>query len=296
MEIVFLGTSSMVPTKDRNPSSVFISTEKAGILVDCGEGTQRQMKIAGIKLTKISIILLTHWHGDHVLGLPGLLQSLGASDYNQKLKIIGPTGTKNYFKHLEKSFIYDRPVDMEIKEFSKGKAHENEDIKIECFPLEHGVKTLGFNIIKKDKRKINLKKAKKLGIPEGPLLGKLQKGKSISLKAKKIRPEDVTTLVKGKKVTIISDTSLCNSCINAAKDAELLISEATYASELKDKAQQYKHLTSEQAAEIANKAGAKRLILTHFSGRYKDVKQLEEDAKTLFSNTVCAYDFMKIKV
>lgn len=294
MEIIFLGTSSMVPTKERNPSSILISYGSEGILVDCGEGTQRQMKITGIKLTKITKILISHWHGDHVLGLPGLIQSLGASDYDKTLRIYGPKGTKKYMKALTKTFLFDRKVKMDINEVNKGKFFENKDFILEVLPLEHGISTLGFNFIEKDKRKINLKKIKKIGIPEGPLLGKLQDGKTITWKNKKIKPEQTTYLEKGKKITIIMDTQPCNSCHKLAKSADLLICEATYSSKLEDKSEEYNHMTAKQAAQIANNANVKKLILTHFSARYKNTQEIEEDARDVFDDVVCAEDFMKI--
>jgi len=294
MEIIFLGTASMVPTKERNPSSILISYGSEGILVDCSEGTQRQMKITGIKLTKITKILISHWHGDHVLGLPGLIQSLGASDYDKTLRIYGPKGTKKYMRALTKTFLFDRKVKMDINEINKGKFFENKDFILEALPLEHGISTLGFNFIEKDKRKIDLKKIKKISIPHGPLLGKLQDGKTITWKNKKIKPEQTTYLEKGKKITIIMDTQPCNSCHKLAKGADLLICEATYSSKLEDKSEEYNHMTAKQAAQIANNANVKKLILTHFSARYKNTQEIEEDARDVFDDVVCAEDFMKI--
>ena len=296
MEIIFLGTASMVPTKERNPSAVLISYGSEGILVDCGEGTQRQMKITGIKLTKITKIIITHWHGDHVLGLPGLIQSLGASDYNKTLKIYGPEGTKKYFQALTKTFLFDRKVEMEINEVTKGKFFENEDFLLEALPLKHGLPTIGVRFIEKDKRKINLKKVKKLGLPEGPLLGQLQKGKSVTWKNKKIKPEDVSQLEEGKHVAIIADTLLCNNCYKLAENVDLLICEATYSSKLEEKGEKYNHLTAKQAAQIANNANTKKLVLTHFSARYTNTQEIEEDARTYFDNIMCAKDFMKINL
>lgn len=296
MEIVFLGTASMVPTKERNPSAILISYGSEGILIDCGEGTQRQMKITGIKLTKITKILISHWHGDHVLGLPGLLQSLGASDYSKTLRIYCPKGTKKYFDMLTKTFVLDRKIELEINEVSKSKFFENEDFLLEALPLEHGIATLGFNFIEKDKRRMDLKKVKKLGIPKGPLLGKLQDGKTITYNNKTIKPNQTTYLEEGKKISVITDTLPCNNCYRLAKNADLLICEATYSSKLEGKGEEYYHMTAKQAAQIANKADAKKLVLTHFSARYKDTLEIEEDARNIFDNTICAKDFMRINL
>ncbi len=296
MEILFLGTSSMVPTKERNQSSILVSYGSENILVDCGEGTQRQLKTSGVKLIKITKILISHWHGDHVLGLPGLIQTMSASDYSRTLRIYGPAGTKRHMKKMFETFIFDRKIDMEIYEIKKGKFFESEELIIETHILEHNIETLGFNIIEKDKRRINLAFIRKLGIPEGPLLGKLQDGKSIVWKGKKVSADESTILSKGKKLTIINDTAPCSGADLLAKDADLLICEATYSSKLENKGEEHQHMTSKQAAELANRANAKRLLLTHFSARYKDTNELEEDAKGYFYNTSCARDFMKTMV
>jgi ribonuclease Z len=296
IEIIFLGTSSMVPTKERNQSGILISYGTHGILVDCGEGTQRQLKLANIPLSKITKILITHWHADHVLGLPGMIQSMGASEYSKKLEIYGPKGTKQYFQHMFKAFFSDRTVDMEVKEIPPGKFFENEDFILEACSLEHGITTYGYNFIEKDKRRILLSKTKKLGIPEGPLLGKLQKGKEITFKGKKVKPKDVTKLVEGKKISIIADTRPCIGCNKLAENADLLICESTYSSKLEDKSESYNHMTSKHAALIANKANVKKLILTHFSARYKSTLELNDDARNYFQNTECAYDLMKLKL
>jgi len=296
IEITFLGTTCMIPTKERNHISNFISYKNEGILVDCGEGTQRQLKIAGIKFSKITKILISHWHGDHVLGLPGLLQSMSASDYNRKLKIYGLKGTKKYINNMIKSFGFDNRVDFEVFDVSEGIFFQNALFKLKAMELEHNIPTIGFRFIENDRRRINVQKIKKLGIPEGPKLGQLQKGHSIMLKGKKIEPRDVTYVVKGKHIGIITDTVLTKNCYALAKDADLLICEAAYSSKLEEKALEYKHMTAKQAALIASQSNVKELILTHFSARYKDTTEIEEDAKDVFQNVRCAYDFMKTKL
>ncbi len=296
MQILFLGTSSMVPTKERNQSGVLISHGSEGILVDCGEGTQRQLKIAGEKLTRITKILISHWHGDHVLGLPGLIQSMSAVGYEKKLQIYGPSGTKEFMKKMFEVFLFDRKIELEVHEAKNGVFFENESLILEAELLEHNIETFGYNIIEKDKRRIDLKSTKRLGIPEGPLLGKLQDGKSIVWKGKKVDASDTTHIVKGKKITIISDTVPCKGNDVLAKDADILICESTYASTLESKGEEYGHMTAKQAAELANRSNAKKLILTHFSARYKSSHDLEEDARDYFDDVLCAKDFMRINV
>jgi len=296
MEITFLGTSSMVPTKERNHSAIFISYKNQGILVDCGEGTQRQMKIAGLKLVKINKILISHWHGDHVLGLAGLLQTLssGSNTYSGTLEIYGPPGFSKQFDQLNTAFNTELAFEIKVIEAKPGIIFSDKEFRIEAAELEHSVISYGYNIVEQDKRHIKTDFVKKLGIPQGPLLGKLQDGKAIKWNGKTVKAEQATSVTKGKKLTIISDTGLCKSCIDLAEDADLLICESTYANSLQEKAEQYKHLTAGQAGLIANKAGVKKLVLTHFSQRYKNTQQVEEDARTVFDNVTAAKDFMKV--
>ena len=296
MQILFLGTSSMVPTKERNQSGILISYGAEGILIDCGEGMQRQLKIAGIKLTKITKILISHWHGDHVLGLPGLIQSMSATGYEKTLRIYGPVGTKRFMKKMFEVFLFDRKMNIEVYEVKKGKFFVGDDLVLEAEPLDHNIETLGYNVIEKDKRKINLKFIKKIGLPECPLLGELQDGKSIMWKGKKIDVNKATNTVKGKKITVISDTVPCKEADALAENSDLLICESTYASNLENKGEEYGHMTAKQAAELANRSNTKKLVLTHFSARYKSTHELEEDARNYFDNVLCAKDFMKINL
>ena len=296
MQIIFLGTSCGVPTKERNHSSIFLSYANEGILFDCGEGTQRQLKIAGIKPSKITKIIISHWHGDHILGIPGLIQTLGLTEYDKTLKIYGPEKTKEHMKNLFKTYVLEHKIDLEIHNIKKTKFIDTKDFYIEAYPIKHQIKTLGFRFIEKNKRKINLAKTKKLGIPEGPLLGKLQDNKSIKFKGKTIKPSQVTYLVKGKILAYIPDSIISENTLKIAQDADILISESTYTSHLKEKAEEHMHLTSKQAAQIASQANSKQLILTHFSTRYKDTSELVDDAKDIFPNVRAAKDFMKIKL
>jgi len=297
MEVTFLGTSCMIPTKERNLFSVFVRHETEGILIDCGEGTQRQFKQADMNLTKITKILITHWHGDHVLGLPGLVQTLGASHYNSTLNIYGPKGTKKFFENLKKSFHFDIRIEVKVHDIVKnGMVFENNTIRIEAEKLEHGVPCLGYKIIEPDKRRINMKRAKDLGLNEGPMLGQLQTGKSIVLKGKKINPEDVSNIIVGRKIAIVVDTVICNGAKKLANDADLLIAESTYTSDLEEKGEEYGHMTAQQAAKLAQISNVKDLILTHFSQRYKTSDIILEDAKKVFPNVRCAYDLMNVRI
>jgi ribonuclease Z len=296
MEILMLGTSSMVPTKDRNHSATLIYHEKDSLLFDCGEGTQRQMKIAGVDINRIARIFITHWHGDHVLGLPGLVQTMCGQAYDKTLHIYGPKGTKRHFSYMLKAFEFDLRFEIQIHEATKGIIYKSDEYNVECLPMKHSVPTIGFALVENPKRKMNLEFMRKMNIPKGHLWSRLQNGQDAVFDGKKITSKEATVLIPGKKVAYIVDTGYCTNAVKLAENADLLIIEATYISEKEEKAEAYEHLTAKQAALIANNANAKKLLLTHFSQRYKTTHDIEEEAKTYFANTTCAYDFMKVRV
>ena len=293
MKLTFLGTSSMVPTADRNTSAILLNYESENILIDCGEGTQRQLRKAKISPTKITKILITHWHGDHVLGLPGLLETLAKSEYNKVLEIYGPEGTKSFVKELYKVFVSAyKPIKYKIIEITKnGKIVDEKEFTITAQKLTHNPVCFGYSFQEKDKRKIDLKYTKKFGLTKHPLLGKLQQGKTITYNGKKITPNKGTTTIPGKKVTFISDTKKPINILKFAENSDILVSESTYESQHEEIANTRKHMTSKYAAEIAKASKSKKLILTHFSQRYKNTKELENQAKKIFKNTMAAQDF-----
>jgi len=296
MQLTFLGTSCMVPTKERNPSAIFISYKTEGLLFDCGEGTQRQMKLAGIPITKITKLLITHWHGDHILGLLGIIQTLGASNYEGTLEIYSPKGTRKLFENMCNGIVFDFRINCKFIELESGQFFEGKDFSLSCLPLDHKIPCIGYAFQELDKRKMDVAKLKKLGIPEGPLVGELQRNKTIEWKNKKVQPDDVSVVIKGRKVVFMTDTVLTDNCYKLAKDADVLISESSFASNLQEKAREYKHLTAKDAAMVASKSNVKKLYLTHFSARYKNTLEVEEDARTYFDNVFCAKDLMKVNL
>ena len=294
MQLTILGTSAMVPTKDRNHSAALLTHGTEGILVDCGEGTQRQLKLAGIPQSKITRILLSHWHGDHTLGLPGMIMTMSQGGYGETLHIYGPKGTKQHLKSMFEAFEFDLRMHIEVHEVGKDTLFETEELLVKSMPLEHGVPCIGFRIEEKDRRRIDLAKIKKFGIPEGPLLGKLQRGEEAIWKGKPVHPKDTTYVVKGKIIAFVTDTSPCKNAHILAENADLLICEASYTSTLEEKAEEYTHMTARQAGQLASQAGVKKLIITHFSARYITTTELLEDARTAFHETIAAHDLMKI--
>ncbi len=294
MKITFLGTGSMVPTPERNHTAILLSYKNENILVDCGEGTQKQLRLAKIAPTKITKILITHWHGDHVLGLPGLIQTLGAQEYSKVLDVYGPKGTKEFLTNMFKGFINEFRIKIRINEINEGIFYRSKDYILEARRLNHSAICYGYSFIEADKRNVNVSYTKKFGLTRHPILKELQEGRSITWKGQKIRVEDATILKKGKKISFILDTGYTKSAVELAEGADLLICESTHLEELKEKTEEYKHLTTKQAAGIAKEANVKKLIITHFSQRYKDLKKLEKEAKDEFKETTAAKDLMEI--
>ena len=298
-EIIFLGTGCMQPTKTRNHAGVLLSYKKENILFDCGEGIQRQMRIAGVKPAKITRLCITHWHGDHVFGIPGLLSSMGADrtgqEEEQVLHIYGPKGSKVYLTNMIKSFAAKDIIPFEVHEVSVGKVYEGDDFILEVQKLEHSVPCVGYSFREKDKLRIDVAKAKKLGL-EGPVLGKLQLGEDVTVKGKKIKAKDVTYSTMGKKISYVTDTVPCKGADLLAKNADLLICEGTHLDEIREKSEKSRHMTVKQAALIASENNVQKLVITHISQRYKMSSEIIEEARTYFNNSVVAEDFMKIKV
>ena len=295
MKITFLGTAAMVPTKTRNHPGVLLNYNTENILIDCGENIQRQLAISNFSSAKITKVLITHWHGDHSLGLPGLFQSMSSHSYNKTLEIYGPKNSNSFVDKMISAFLLEGKIKFKVTE-ARGKFYETEEFILEALPLEHTAPCLAYSFIEKPKRKINLGYLKRFNLKNNPIIGNLQKGQDIIYKGKKIKAKDATYIVPGKKITYITDTLLTQNCINIAKNADILICESTFASDLKDKAKEYQHLTAQDAALIAKKAKVKQLILTHFSQRYKNASVFEKEARKIFKNTGLAKDFMVIEL
>jgi len=296
MQLIFLGTSSMVPTKDRNHTSSFLRYKNEGIMFDCGEGTQRQLKVAGIKPSQVTKIIISHWDGDHVLGLPGLIQTLAMSEENKYLLVLGPEGSKKRFEHLFKAFEFHNKIDLDVREYKEGRIYDCPEFAIHAHALEHKVPCYGFEFIEKDRKRINVEYVRKLGMKDGPLLGKLQRGQDVIFQGKTVEAEKATYTVDGKRLGMISDTRFCTGCIKVAKDKDVVVCDSTFSAKETEKAHEYFHMTTEQAAQVAQQANAKKLVLTHFSQRYKDVSDLQKEAQSIFPNTIAAHDFLKLKI
>jgi ribonuclease Z len=294
--VTFLGTSDSIPSAERNPTSILITHDGENILLDCGEGTQRQIRKAKLNPCKITRILITHWHGDHVLGLPGLLQTMALSGYNKTLVISGPRGTKRFMRNLFETFAFKQEGKIKIEEVD-GKFFETDDFYLEARKMTHGISCNAYTFVKKGKLRIDRDKLKKSKLPSGPLLKKLKDGKNITYKSKKYLAKNLTFQEGEKKLSFVFDTSVNKSIVPFVKNSDLLVSESTFNSELEEKARKHNHLTAKQAAEIAKKSKSKKLVLTHISQRYeKEPSKILNDAKKIFKNSFVVKDLDVIEV
>lgn len=296
LKIVCLGTGSAIPNAKKNHSGFLVKTEKENILIDCGEGIQRQFKKAEENTQRLTKILITHWHEDHTLGLAGLLKTMGLNSYAQTLHIYGPKFTREKIYLFQE--IYARyKINLEIHEISEGTVYEDKQIKIESMPMDHGIPTLAYSIILKEQRRIDKKKLAKLKIPNSPIIGELQRGKDIKHNGKTIKAKDITYIQQGKKLTIILDTAQNQNCVKLAENSDVLICESTYSAEEDEKAKEYKHLTSTQAAQIAKSSKSKQLALVHISQMHiHHLPKLLKEAKKVFKNTSIPEDFDVLEI
>ena len=263
IKINFLGTSAQIPSAKRNHSAILLNYKDENILVDCGEGTQRQFRKAHLNPCKVTRILITHIHGDHTFGLPGLLSTLNFSGYNKELNIYGPKGAKKILEefidleHLKNGFK------IKIQEVSE-KFYECEDFYLEAESMEHGIPTNAYNFVVKSKYRIDKSKLKKYKIPEGPLLKNLKEGKDIVYNGKKYKAKDLVYIEQGKKVSIVLDTVFNIKIKKFVENADLLICDSSFSSENAKEAKEHLHLTAKQVEKLLKHAKSKKLILNSY--------------------------------
>ncbi|MDO5819273.1 MAG: ribonuclease Z [Methanobrevibacter sp.] len=297
MEITFLGTSSAVPSKHRNHAGIIIKYFKDTLLFDCGEGTQRQLTYAKISPMKINKIFITHFHGDHVLGLAGLIQSMGFRGREEDLDIYGPKGLGKIINAAFKIGYFQLNYNINIHEIGEGIVVETDEYIIRSIIAEHNIDNISYSVYEKKKPRFLREKAIELGVPVGPAFGKLHNGQEVEVNGKVIKPEQVLGPPReGKKVTYSGDTRPCEKLIELARNSDVLIHEATYEYADLDKAIEHCHSTSKEAAEIAKKANVKLLALTHISSRYMTDINIKNEAREIFENTVVVSDFTEIDI
>jgi len=325
MELIILGSSAAIPVKNRNLSAAAIKYKSDIVLFDCGEDLQRRFNEANLKFNKPLIILISHFHGDHLIGLPGLLFRFSLIDRTAPVKIFGPPRLYIYLFMHQAILGLKAPYPLTVYEIDnqnnmiyeyeglkarspKNKTPIKDNIifskkryKIQYAEMKHSVFSFGFAFIENPRYgKFHPEKARELGIPESRLWKKMQEGKKIEFEGKIIDPIEegiVDPKRPGRKVTYSGDTMPCDSLIELGKDSDILIHESTFASKLADVAHEKKHSTSEDAARDAKEMNAKKLILTHISTRYQEeTAQLLKDAQKIFPNTILADDLMRIKL
>lgn len=306
MEITFLGTSSGTPTRSRNVSSVALRLPQRAEawLFDCGEGTQHQLLRSEIRSSQIRRIFVTHMHGDHIFGLMGLLASCGLAGSAQAIDIYGPPGLDDYIRACSKYSYTHFSNRVKVYPVSPGLVYEDEEFTVSCRLLKHRVPAYGYRISEKDRPgRFDIEKATTLGIPSGPVYGQLKRGETVTLPdGRRISGKDLCGETEsGRKIVYCTDTIYCDSAVELAEDADVLIHEATFSHGEADMAFESLHSTSTMAAQVALAANVKQLIMTHFSPRYTpgnsmDVKDLLDEAKAIFPNTMLAYDFLTYEV
>jgi len=298
LNVVFLGTAGSIPTPQRSLPAIAIKRKSELVLFDCGEGLQRQMIKAGVSFHRKTKVFITHMHGDHVLGLPGLLQTMSLMNREKKLEIYGPPGIEAFIKAIHETVQFVLTFSIYVKEIEKaGVVCDEKEYEVQAIWVDHFIPTLAYALVEKSRPgKFYPEKARFLGVPEGPLWSKLQQSSAVELPDKRtVKPEDVLGPPRpGRKIVYTGDTKPTKNLVKFARGADLLIHEATLDDELFEKAQEEGHSTPGEAAKTAKKAKAKWLVLTHISARYKDTSPLLEQAKKIFSRVDVAEDFMKV--
>jgi ribonuclease Z len=298
LHVTFLGTAGSIPTPERSLAAIAIRRKGELILFDCGEGVQRQMIRAGVGFHRKTKVFITHLHGDHLLGLPGLFQTMSLLDRERKLEIYGPAGIKAFIEAVKQTVQFTLTFPLAVSEIeASGMVCDEQEYQIHATWGTHVIPSLAYALIEKPRPgKFYPNKAHALSVPEGPLWSQLQHGSAVTLSGgRTVKPEDVVGPSRpGRKIVYTGDTSPSKELVEFARNADLLIHDATLDDQLMERAHEDGHSTPSQAAEVAKKAKVKRLVLTHISARYKDPSLLLEQAKKTFSPVDLAEDFLEI--
>lgn len=292
-DLIILGTSSQQPTRYRNHGAYLFRWNNEGLLFDPGEGTQRQFIFADIAPTVITRIFVSHFHGDHCLGLGSILMRLNLDKVTHPIHCYYPASGKKYFDRLrfgtsyhELIHVVEHPVDK------AGIVHDDGAFLIEATFLEHGIDNIGWRITEAPSRKFDRQKLKEHGI-QGPNVALLEKNKELIINDKRVTLDEVSEIRQGESIAVVIDTRVCPQAVEIAKNARILLAESTYLEEERDLARKHFHLTAKDAAIIASQAGAEELILTHFSARYTHATVFEDEARPFFANTHAAEDLRR---
>lgn len=298
MKIVFLGTGGTYPSKMRNVASIAVQLPGEVIMFDCGEGTQRQLMRSSVSFMKISKVFITHLHADHFLGLPGLIQSMSLNGREDPLHIYGPEGTERDVSAMLSLGYFKPGYDITAEDLEPGTVLDFGKYTIRCAKAEHTVPSLAYSLEEKARPgRFNLKLARRLGVPEGPMFRRLQEGKPVHLGARTVTPEQVLGPPRrGRKIVYTGDTKPSDEIVNLARDADVLIHDCTLDSEREEMAAEFGHSTAEGAAGVAKAAGARVLYLVHVSPRFEDPKILENEARRKFKHSHVPSDLDEYEV
>ncbi|MGQ0560532.1 MAG: ribonuclease Z [Gemmatimonadota bacterium] len=298
MRVTFLGTAASRPTVGRNVSSLLIAREGELLMFDCGEGTQRQMMRFGTGFT-VNDIFFTHMHADHFLGVIGLLRTMGLQGREDPMHLWGPEGAGDILHEAVHLGVERVPFEIIIHEVEPATVIDRGAYDVVAYRTQHGIRSLGYALIEHERLgRFHPDRARELGVPEGPLFGQLHRGEAVEVAGRTIRPEDVVGPSRpGRRVVYTGDSRPCKATIEIARSADLLVHDATFGEEEAERAGATGHSTAREAAEVAQKAGAVKLALTHLSARYADdPRSLEREARHVFRETVTAHDGMRLEV
>lgn len=299
MRIVFLGTGAALPTPERRTSAAALLYEGEMLLFDCGEGTQLQLRKAGLRHGRLSRVFITHMHGDHVIGIMGLLMTMELSGRERPIELYGPPALADYVATSTRLLSTGFSYPIIFREAHAGVVCQTDTYTIECLPLNHRILTYGYALQEQDRPgTFDVARAEALGIPQGPLCGHLQRGQAVTLSSgRTVHPHDVLGPPKrGRRVAYCLDTRPCPEGAILARDADLLLHDSTLAPGAEQEAFQKGHSTSRQAAVLAKEAGVKRLVLTHISSRYTDARELLQGLEGLHDEVIVARDLMELSV
>lgn len=295
-ELVVLGTASQAPTRQRNQNGYFLRWDNEGLLFDPGEGTQRQMLLAGVASSSITRILVTHFHGDHCLGLPGILQRLSLDRVSHPVDIYFPASGADSFEHLRRASIFDQQVELRVHPVAEpGQVGAAPGLRLLADRLNHRVDAVGWRLEEEPGVRMLPDRLDALRI-RGPDIGRLQATGEIEAGAATVRLEDVSVPRPGQSFAFVMDTAVCEGAMRLAEGVDLLVSESTFLTTEAELAKAWGHLTAADAARVAAAAGARRLVLTHFSQRHNDAELFAAEARPLFADVVAARDLTTIPV
>jgi ribonuclease Z len=297
LDVVFLGTAGSMPTAQRAPSAILVRRGGERLLFDCAEGTQRQLLRSTVGLVDLREIFLTHYHADHWLGLPGMLKTFSLRDREAPLTIYGPPGLRELYGAARR--IFGRlTYEVELVELRAGESLPRDGYRLETFSVLHGVSAVGYALVEDERPgRFDVARSDALGVPPGRERGVLQRGEPVTLPdGRVVTPERVLGPARpGRKLVLTGDTAPCNAVLAAAEGADVLVHEATFALEGRERARETLHTTAAEAAAVGLKAGVRLLVLTHLSGRYFG-PELAGEARAIFPDTVVPRDFDVVEV